>query len=245
MMLKEMDGAGVDRAIIVPPSWEGDRIDYALEAAAAYPDRFAVMGRIALDDPASRALLPRWLDHKGMIGIRLTFIGPHAIWLEDGTADWVWPAADQAGIPIMLHPRGNVDAIAQIARNHPKLTLIIDHMGLNHQVAKQGRTHDVIAQTASLAKYRNVSVKISSLPTYSLEAFPFRDLDEHIARIVDVFGAERCYWGTDLSHSYDRCSYAQRVTHITVHLTFLTQEQKRLIMGEAILAKLGWPQHSR
>ena len=29
--LEMMDEAGVDRVIIVPPSWEGDRIDYALD----------------------------------------------------------------------------------------------------------------------------------------------------------------------------------------------------------------------
>src|SRR5262245_23443098 len=43
-----MDEAGVDRAVIVPPSWTGDRNDYALEAARRFPDRFAVMGRISL-----------------------------------------------------------------------------------------------------------------------------------------------------------------------------------------------------
>lgn len=30
--LREMDAAGIDRAIIVPPSWEGDRNDVALQA---------------------------------------------------------------------------------------------------------------------------------------------------------------------------------------------------------------------
>jgi L-fuconolactonase len=44
-LLREMDAAGVARAVLVPPSWEGDRNDLALAAAAAYPDRFAVMGR--------------------------------------------------------------------------------------------------------------------------------------------------------------------------------------------------------
>src|SRR3954468_10806437 len=38
-----MDEGGVDRAVIVPPSWPGDRNDYALEASKRYPDRFAVM----------------------------------------------------------------------------------------------------------------------------------------------------------------------------------------------------------
>ena len=41
-----MDEAGVDRAVVVPPSWPGDRNDYALEAVKRYPTRFRVMGRI-------------------------------------------------------------------------------------------------------------------------------------------------------------------------------------------------------
>src|SRR5215468_12563195 len=53
-----MDEAGVDRAVIVPPSWPGDRNDYGIEAAKRYPDRFAVMGRIPLEKPESVAPLP-------------------------------------------------------------------------------------------------------------------------------------------------------------------------------------------
>jgi L-fuconolactonase len=44
-LLREMDAAGVDRVVIVPPSWEGERNDLALEAARLHPDRFAIMGR--------------------------------------------------------------------------------------------------------------------------------------------------------------------------------------------------------
>ena len=42
-LLPMMDEAGVDRVVIVPPSWEGERNDYGLEAARKYPNRFAVM----------------------------------------------------------------------------------------------------------------------------------------------------------------------------------------------------------
>lgn len=240
-MLDLMDGAGVDRVIIVPPSWEGDRIDYALEAARRHPDRFAVMGRIALDDPGARATVPIWLDQQGVLGIRLTFIGKHAAWLEDGTADWFWPAAETAAIPVMLHPWGNTEALGEIAERHPGLRLIIDHMGLNHKIAQEGRTAEAIAKTLSLALYPNVSVKLSASPTYSLEPYPFRDLDIHIRRLVETYGPRRCFWGTDLSHSYEKCSYRQRVTHFTEELDFLSETDKRLIMGEAILDLLGWP----
>src|SRR5215813_4029020 len=45
-----MDEAGVDRAVIVPPSWPGDRNDYALEAVKRYPDRSRVMGKLPIQD---------------------------------------------------------------------------------------------------------------------------------------------------------------------------------------------------
>jgi len=64
-MMKE---AGVEHAILVPPSWEGDRIDYSLEAAQKHPDRFAVMGRFPINKPEERSKLETWRDQKGMFG---------------------------------------------------------------------------------------------------------------------------------------------------------------------------------
>ena len=55
-----MDAAGVDHAIIVPPSWEGGRSDLAREAALLHPDRFAVMGRLAIERHESRSLIDTW-----------------------------------------------------------------------------------------------------------------------------------------------------------------------------------------
>jgi predicted TIM-barrel fold metal-dependent hydrolase len=73
MLLFEMELAKVSRIVIVPPSWEGDRNDLALEAARLHPDKFAVMGRLNLADPASRALVPDWKKQPGMLGMRFTF----------------------------------------------------------------------------------------------------------------------------------------------------------------------------
>src|ERR1700741_4681378 len=38
-----IDEAGVERVVIVPPTLEGERIDYAQEAVRRYPGRFAIM----------------------------------------------------------------------------------------------------------------------------------------------------------------------------------------------------------
>ena len=68
-----MAAAGVHRAILIPPSWEGERADYSLEAVARYPDRFAIMGRLPINKPEARGMLETWKDQPGMLGVRLTF----------------------------------------------------------------------------------------------------------------------------------------------------------------------------
>ena len=56
-----MDAAGVDHAIIVPPLWEEDRNDLAMEVALLHPDRFAVIDRLVIERPESRSLIDTWI----------------------------------------------------------------------------------------------------------------------------------------------------------------------------------------
>src|SRR5262249_8126675 len=240
-VLPLMDEAGVDRVVIVPPTLN-DRNDYALEAVKRYPTRFGVMGRIPLQDPKSAALLPRWREQPGMLGVRVTFNTPETLkWLSDGTADWFWPAAEKAGLPVMFLAFGQVPRFAPIAERHPGLYLIIDHMGVNTAIAKEGRMTEAIGQTVALARYPNVSVKMSNLVNASLEPYPFRDLRPHLQRVFDAYGPQRCYWGTDLTNTqFTRVTWRQRITHFTEELPFLTESDKDWVLGRAITTRLKW-----
>ncbi len=167
-----MDEAGVNRALIVPPSWEGDRVDRrGLEAAHKYPDRFAVMARIPLEKPTeAKALLKSWEKEPAIKGTRLTFHRDEdRPWLTDGTADWYWPFAEERGIPTMVHAPERKPQLEAIAGRHPKLRIILDHMGiLGHSV--DDKIAPWIDSTVAMAKYPNVYVKVSSVPGYSTEA---------------------------------------------------------------------------
>jgi len=238
--LPMMDEAGIDRVVVVPPGLN-DVNSYALEAARRYPNRFAVMGRIPLEDPKSPALLPRWKDQPGMLGVRVTFITPATLkWLSDGTADWFWPAAEKAGLPVMFLVFGHVNRFGPIAERHPGLQLIIDHMGVNLAIAKEGRTAEVIGHAVAIAKYPNVSVKMSNLVNASLEPYPFRDLNDHLKRVFDAYGPRRCHWGTDLTAGYARATWSQRVAHFTEELKFLSESDKDWVMGRSVRERLKW-----
>jgi predicted TIM-barrel fold metal-dependent hydrolase len=235
-----IDAAGVDRVVIVPPNLEGERVDYGQEAARRYPGRFATMGHIALNDPGEARRLPGWRAQPAVLGIRLNIAGPQTRWLTDGTADWLWPAAEKAGVPIMFLTTGQLPLFGPIAERHPQLALIIDHMGISSEALKSNMMPATVVEAAALAKYPNVSVKLSSAPLFSAEPYPFRDMTPHIRRLFDAYGARRCYWGTDVTNSFVKATYRQRVTHFTEELDFLTEEDKDWIMGRAILACLGW-----
>ena len=238
-LLSAMKAAGVDRAILAPPSWDGYRNDYALEAATKHPDRFAVMGKVPLNDPASKDKLATWLRQPGMLGFRISFRheGTHS-WLEDGTADWFWAAAEVHDIPIMIFAPFAVAKIGEIAERHPGLRVIVDHMGLNVQWKGKdlGPGVDVVLK---FARFKNVGVKASCLPCYVDEPYPFPTLHPQIRRVVDAFGPQRIFWGTDLSQS--PCSYRQNLTLFTEELRFLSASDKEWIMGRALSEWLRWP----
>jgi L-fuconolactonase len=238
-LLPLMDEAGVDRVVVVPPSWPGDRNDYGLEAARRYPNRFRVMGRIPLKNPQSAALLPTWREQPGMLGVRLIFVGPSETWVKDGTADWFWPAAEKAQLPVMFFAPRQLSVFGPIAERHPELALIVDHMGLRLDMNKD-EIENGIKDAVALAKYPNVSIKLSASPGVSKEPYPYRDVAGYLQRAFEAYGPQRSYWGTDLTNTFAKGTYHQRITHFTEELPFLSESDKDWVMGRAILARLRW-----
>lgn len=237
-LLDEMDAAGVDQAVLVPPSFEGDRNDVCLAAARAHPDRFRVMGRITLIDPRSRGQLATWRDQPGMLGVRLTFSrGDAAKWLTDGTADWFWDEAEAAGIPVMVFPPGLLAEVDAVAGAHPDLRLVVDHLGIRTSL-RDDAIDPVIDELVTLARRPNVAVKATSLPSNVTEGYPFPSLHQRIRRVVEAFGPRRVFWGSDLTRL--PCTYREAVTMFTEHLDFLSADDLEWIMGRGVREWLGW-----
>ncbi|MGH7029720.1 MAG: amidohydrolase family protein, partial [Stellaceae bacterium] len=97
---------------------------------------------------------------------------------------------------------------------------------------------DNLDEMLALAKYPNVAVKLSGAPSYSSEPYPYRNIHQYIRQIVDAFGAQRCFWGTDITRM--PCSYRQCVTMFTEELPWLQGRDKELVMGRAIREWIGW-----
>ena len=233
--LQEMAGAGVDAALIHPPSTLPKTNATAVAAAKGRPDKFAILGHFDLTDPACRGLVATWKQQPGMLGFRFTFNQSHQqSWWTDGTVDWFWAAAEKAGTPVGLLAGGHLPALRRIAERHPGLRLLVDHYG--RDLSKI--TFDDLPELLSLASLPNVAVKVSGAPSYSREGYPWRDTHEPTRRIIDAFGPSRAFWGTDITRM--PCSYRQCVTMFTEEMPWLTGGDRDLVMGRALLAWVGW-----
>jgi predicted TIM-barrel fold metal-dependent hydrolase len=239
-LLKEMAVAGVDAAVIHPPtSWDPNANALAIEAARAHPDRFAILGNFALDKPESRGLIDGWKKQPGMLGLRFTFLQEHMkSWPTDGTIDWLWPAAERAGLPVALLAANFLSKVGEIAERHPRLKLIIDHLGRRSPAETGEGAWDNLPQMLVLAKHPNVAIKATGAPSYSAQAYPFRDIHDKLKRIFDAFGPARMFWGTDITRM--PCAYRQCVTLFTEELPWLKGGDAELVMGRGICEWIGW-----
>ena len=239
-LLAEMDEAGVDAAVIHPPvSWDPDSNALAEDAARRYPDRFAVLGQVPLDRRAeSEPLLATWRTRPGQKGLRYPLVRPEQQrWHEDGTMDWLWPAAERAGLPVATMAWRFLPLFRRIAERHPNLRLIIDHCGLI-RAAKDEAAFANLDELLSLAALPNVAVKATGAPAYSSQPYPFRNIHDGLRRIFDAYGPRRFFWGTDITRM--PCPYRQCVTMFTEELPWLKGQDLELVMGRAVCEWIGW-----
>ena len=231
-VITEMDRAGVDRAVLIPPRADVTTNEFALRAARRRPKRFAVMGKLLVDRAESREVAMGWRPRQ-MLGFRVGF-PPGGISPED--VNWLWSASEERGFPIMVWAPGRLGDLRKAAQRHPGARIIVDHLGM----APKDRGDSVraaIYDLLPLAELDNVAVKASSLPAHSSRAYPFQDLHGSVREVVSCFGPSRVFWGSDLSTI--NCAYEDAVRMFTDAMSFVAPTLEQ-IMGLALARWLRW-----
>src|SRR3954464_6925455 len=160
--LKEMAEAGVDGAVLHPPSTLGEAVNVqAVEAVKAHPDKFCILGHFDLQAPNREEIVRNWRQRPGMLGFRFTFNQPQQqSWWTDGSLDWFWAAGERKKLPVGLLGGGHMAAFGKIAKRHPGLKLHIDHLG-RHGGGAGGSDEAAWAdlpEMLALAKLPNIGV---------------------------------------------------------------------------------------
>lgn len=239
----EMASAGVDGAVIHPPSAFGEPSNaYAVEAVRQHPDKFCILGHFDLQSPDRENIVAHWHERPGMRGFRFTLSEPHQkSWWTDGSLDWFWAASEKADMRIGLLASGaNIAALGSIARRYPGLKLHVDHIGRGggRAAEKDDAAYADLPEMLALAKLPNVAVKLSGAPSTSSEAYPYKNIHGYMRQIIEAFGPERCFWGTDITRM--PISYRQCATMFTEEMPWLKGRDLELVMGAAFVQWLGW-----
>jgi L-fuconolactonase len=118
---------------------------------------------------------------------------------------------------------------------------VIDHLGLQQpfEPPPPAEPFADLPKLLALAAHDNVAVKISGACTLSHEPFPYRDLWDPLGRIFDVFGFDRCMWGTDWTRAVELLTYAQGVEAFRV-TDCLSDGDRAVLMGQTLQRVYNW-----
>ena len=152
---------------------------------------------------------------------------------EAGLFTPYFAAAARHGVPLMIFVSGRPAAAAKIARAHPDLNLIIDHLGLKQppRMVPDAEPFQQLPDLLALAQFPHVSVKLTGMPALSREAYPYDDLWPHYARLIDAFGIERLIWGSDITRVAELVNYADALGYVKYAAPFSASDKAKLLGG--------------
>jgi L-fuconolactonase len=241
-LLRSMDAAGVDAALLVTIAPYGADNSYALEAAANQPDRFAVVGRV---DPGAADLEERIAGWRGagMVGVRLIIASEaERAAFRGGGYDRLFGVCGEHALPLCVYPPGILSEIGEVAARHPMLPLVIDHLGLAQPplMRPDPEPFQRLPELLALARLPNVAVKLTGMPALSREPPGFGDLAAPLLRILEAFTPGRVMWGSDATRTAVLHSYADAVAFVRDRVE-LDVETKAAVMGTTLRRVFGWP----
>jgi predicted TIM-barrel fold metal-dependent hydrolase len=227
-------------------------VEYFSEAMKRHPGRF--IGTVATDYDIEKSEKHReaelgWLRNcvqkKGMKGIFQGY--PKNQNVEDERFKPFWEEISRLKIVHFFltgfQPKQEyLESLGQIERvlkRHPEMNAIIGHLGGNVRPPDHPDHTDVPKELLGLLKLPNLYFEVGyvlAFENWNLwkenYEYPYPLHRKIIKRIYDEVGAERLLWGSDMPHLYRTCTYQQCQDLVRLHFDFMSEEERRLVLGE-------------
>jgi predicted TIM-barrel fold metal-dependent hydrolase len=263
LLLGWMDAVGVDAALINPldNAWAAD-------ATAKHPDRLACVVSVKPDDPDVEQRIAQLREASTAVAVRVQC---HAARqdptgqrsrerVEGGVFDRLFQSCKEHDMPVFCSAYGYVGIIGEIAKRHPEVRFVVDHMAIQQPPTWPADDDPwrSLPELESVASLPNTLVKITGVPSLSREPYPYRDIWEPLHRVIDAFQPARTMWASDIGRFVGRIgwsntlfpqgqkdyqgkhSYAEGLLYLreTNELSVADKEQ---ILGGTVTKLVGWP----
>jgi L-fuconolactonase len=228
-LLSNMASAGVTRTLLIQPSTYGWDHRYLLEALEAHPESFrGVVLADPLDDGVARRLV-ELASARGVRGVRFHILDDAQERGFGRAAARVAQAALAANLVVTVQAGpGRLGPVAAMARAHPDLVIVVDHLGL---VRWSGEGSTGLSDLLSLAGHPKVCIKLSGLEVLSGGKPPFEAAWPLVRTVVQTFGAARVMWGSNSPHALASGSYPELAGVPRLCLGDHSEADLRLITG--------------
>lgn len=230
-MIAAMDEAGVaSSALVQAATCYGYDNSYVAHAVERFPDRFTAVGTIDVLAPDAVEVFKGWMA-KGVTGLRL-YTGGSKLkfdfsWLDDPRSFPIWEFAGEAGIAICVQGRPPAFPIMiGLAKRFPRVRMILDHMA--RMDTTDGPPYANAEPLFKLADFPNIYMKVTPR-SFDLANSGKASPETFFPKLVSVFGAERCAFGSNYPASEG--TLKQIVDRALDNLSCLKPADRDMIMG--------------
>jgi predicted TIM-barrel fold metal-dependent hydrolase len=209
---------------------------YILDSSDLYPDLFSAVVILDAEDDATPGLVQRYVDDHGLAGVRL-FGGrkPDGSmpWLHSPQALKTWEVANRNGLVMDLEVLStggggpSIPAIIELARRYPDVRVVLDH--LLEPEMDEGQHFGLDERYATLAHEKNVFFKFTSI-NLDICREAGVPANQVLRRAVDLFGADRLMWGSDIGTSSG--TYKEMVQRFLDSAVDLAPEEQRAVFRD-------------
>lgn len=225
-LLKLMDGAGVDFAVVVHPEPYQDDHRYLEHCLAVGKGRLKGTLLVFCDRPGSMEKLPELAKRLPVVTARIhAFQADRLPPFGKPELRQLWKLAADSGLAVQLHFEPRYAAgFEPLIREFKQTRVIVDHLGRPFQ-----GTAEENARVLRWADFPNVVMKLSSFPTR--DAKEAVDLPAVIRKLADAYGADRLIYGGGFDEKATAESYRAERERTAGLLNFLPPEARAKVLG--------------
>ncbi len=236
-LIRDMDAHGVSHCVLVQVIYHGWDNRYVAHCVRRFPDRLRAHGLI---DPTDRHVadkLEYWMGEQKLSGMRFSpiYYKGKDSWMDDAPAHALWQRAEKLGalFNFFISPP-QLPRLERMIRQYPGVPVVIDHLAQMDLAVEDPRPQ--LNQLLRLARYPNLSVKVSELASVSASGrYPYPDAYPWVERVFDAFGPDRLLWGTGYpgparAH-FQRPTLQEEIDLIRSKIPFWNADERAKILG--------------
>jgi predicted TIM-barrel fold metal-dependent hydrolase len=219
--LGELDQAGIDRGVLIQPSFLGTDNGYLL-ACLAQSDR---LRGVAVIDPGIEDETLAAMSTAGIVGMRLNLLGMDIGFVREESWQALFARVSRRNWHVELHAAANVLPLLIDALWPSGADIVVDHFG--RPDPQQGMRDPGVGALLDKAESGRIWIKFSG---------PYRcggDPNAYAAEFLQGFGPHRIVWGSDFPWTQHSEGMSYRQSRDWLDAWIPDPDMRRQVLGES------------